>query len=108
MSTVSGWFTYSTGLDIRVFDFSGNALGDVRSTTSNNLGRSTLIQIPFANVGRLDFAQTELGTYVVDDLTFTGAGGMTSPVPEGPQWALLGLGLFAMLAGARRHNSMKP
>ncbi len=100
MFAVSAWFTYATPLQIHVFDFSGNVLGDVVSPNPSNLGTSTLIQIPFLNVGRLDFSSTQTGSFTVDNLSFTSA------VPEAPEWLLLGAGLFVTAAHARRRRGV--
>lgn len=101
------FFTYSEQLTLKVFDPSNNLLATIQSAFSNNealsgdAGSSPNEQLGLnaSSIGRVTVTNADLaaGTsfFVIDDLTFTPAPGVT-PVPEPSAFILLSLGLVAL------------
>ncbi len=88
-SNVSGYFTYSTGLTISIFDGWSNLMAVVNGSSASNLGSSELISLPYSGIRSISIAGTSPNGLTLDDLRFTSAS-----VPEPQAGCVVGFALM--------------
>jgi len=86
------------------FAFSG-LVETTLETFAGTAGRFAGISRPTADIGGFKIIGTGATGFTVDDFSYGAAGGVTTPIPEPSEWALLLGGIAAMTAWRRRRAS---
>jgi hypothetical protein len=106
----SGFFNYSTALQIVAFDSSHHTLGSASSLFNSNLALSgdpgsssnEFLQLALADIASVSITGDSLGgSFTLDDVSVNEASEVT-PVPEPGTFSLIGLGLVSLVRKRRR------